>query len=172
MWYILLALLGLSGERSMLVSRVTYEEAVVLFADKAMTGPKVEVVLQSGSKHKGKLLQATSQAVTLSGKPPLEWSKVQSIRVLGVNASKGRLAQGAVSGTLVGLGAGAMLAMKVGRGGALWGPAIVGAGFGGAYLGTHVASRGQDILYILRIEPGSPISDRVRDAGEQEVPRY
>jgi hypothetical protein len=40
MWFIILTLLGLSGERSLLVSRVTYEEAVVLFADKAMTGPE------------------------------------------------------------------------------------------------------------------------------------
>jgi hypothetical protein len=118
-------------------------------------------------------MQATSQAVTLKGKPPLQWPKVRSIRVLGVNASKSRLAQGAVGGTLAGLAAGTMLALKAeGLGGELWGPAIVAAGFGGAYLGTHAASHRQDTLYILRIQADNAISDRVRDAGEQEILGY
>ena len=173
MWFILLALLGLDrGDRSLLVSRVTYEEAMVIFADKAMTAPKVELVLQDGSKHKGKLMQVTSDAVTLNSKPPLDWRTVRSIRVLGVNASKSRLAHGAVGGTMAGIAGGTMLALKFERGGALWGPGIVAAGFGGAYLGTHAASRGQDILYILRLVPSDSTSDRVRDAGEQEVLRY
>jgi hypothetical protein len=172
MWFILLALLGLGGsDRSLLVSRVTYEEAMVLFADKAMTGPKVEVVLQSGSKHKGKLMHVSSEAVTLKGTPPLNWKIVRSIRVLGVNASKSRLAHGAVSGTLAGLATGSMIALQVKGGGELLVPAIVGAGYGGAYLGTYAASRGQDILYILRSNPTDATSDRIGGAGEQPVVR-
>jgi hypothetical protein len=177
MWLIpLLALLGLipgRGDGSLLVSRVTYDEAVVLFADRAMTAPKVEVVLHSGPKRKGKLVQADSAGLTLKGKPPMGWKTVRSIRVLGVNASKSRLAHGAVGGMLSGLTAGVALAVELdGRGGEIWGPAILGAGVGGAYLGTHVASRGQDTLYILRSNPSDLKSDRVGDAGEQEVPRY
>jgi hypothetical protein len=174
MWLILLALLGFrGGDGSLLVSRVSYEEAVVLFADKALTGPKVEVVLQSGSKQKGKLVEATRDAVKLKGKPPIDWSTVRSIRVLGVNASKSRLAHGAVGGTMAGLVSGAMIAFQVESGGGqLWVPTIAGAGVGGAYLGTHVASRGQDTLYILRSNPSDLKSDRVGDAGEQEVLRY
>ena len=174
MWLIpLLTLLGLipgRGDGSLLVSRVTYDEAVVLFADKAMTAPKVEVVLQSGSKRKGKLVQADSDGLTLKGKPPMDWRTVRSVRVLGVNASKSRLANGAVGGMFAGLATGVAVAVHVdGAGGEIWGPAILGAGVGGAYLGTHVASRGQDTLYILRSTPSELKSDRVGDAGEQEV---
>ena len=141
----------------LIVKRISYSEGVILFADKAILRPRVELILKNGRTVRGKLVHASSDRFSFASMPPAGTCDVHSVRMLGVTARPSRIARGMVFGVLGGLMLSGMFITGVDTvSESLVLPTMVGLPFLGGWTGAKVAEHGQDMLYVLHSEgPGS-----------------
>jgi hypothetical protein len=82
---ILIVLFGAAAlaAEPLVVSHVSYEDAVVLLADKAATQPQVEIMRLDGKRVKGRLLDANVDELVVERKAPIPLRAARSVRFPG-----------------------------------------------------------------------------------------
>jgi hypothetical protein len=157
---ILIVLFGAAAlaAEPLVVSHVSYEDAVVLLADKAATQPQVEIMRLDGKRVKGRLLDANVDELVVERKAPIPLRAARSVRFPGLGMSRGRHGRGIALGTVAGLFVGGYLGFGVGSAGheSLGVGIYLTSPIVGGILGSKAAARGQDVLYVLRNGPGEP----------------
>jgi hypothetical protein len=142
----------------LVVSHVSYADAVVILTDKAATRPQVEIALLDGKRLNGRLIEANTDELVLQGKAPIRLRAARSVRFPGLGMSRGRHGKGIALGVVAGLFVGGYLGFGIGSAGY----ESVGVGIYltspivGGILGSKAAARGHDLLYVLRNGPREP----------------